>query len=80
MFPFGMAFQLSHFLPYALWFRSMQARHKGDAMSIHSTVFVLQSHMLLYPILLVATIIILCFAVSTFKSSSLFFSMAYFGE
>ena len=49
-------------------------------MSIHSTVFVLQSHMLLYPILLVATILILCFAVSTFKSSSWFISKAYFGE
>ena len=49
-------------------------------MSIHSTVFVLQCHMLLYPILLVATILILCFAVSTFKSSSWFISKAYFGE
>ena len=39
-------------------------------MSIHSTVFVLQSHMLLYLIVLVVTILICCFAVSTFKSSS----------
>ena len=39
-------------------------------MSIHSTVFVLQSHMLLYLILLVVTILIRCFAVSTFKSTS----------
>ena len=49
-------------------------------MSIHSTVLVLQSHMLLYAILLVATILILCFAVYTFKSSSCFISKAYFGE
>ena len=49
-------------------------------MSIHSTVFVLQSHMLLYPILLVVTILIRCFPVSTFKSSSWFISETYFGE
>ena len=48
-------------------------------MSIHSTVFVLQSHMLLYPFVSVATILILCFAVSTFKSSSWFFSKSIFG-
>ena len=39
-------------------------------MSTHSTVVVLQSHMLLYLILLVVPIFIRCFAVSTFKSSS----------
>ena len=39
-------------------------------MSIHSTVFVLQSNMLLYLILLAVTILIHCFAVSTFKWSS----------
>ena len=39
-------------------------------MSIHSTVLVLQSHMLLYLILLVVPILIRCFAVSTFQSSS----------
>ena len=49
-------------------------------MSKHSTVFVLQSEMLWYPFLLVATILILCFAVSTFKPSSWFISKAYFGE
>ena len=49
-------------------------------MSIHSTVFVPQSHVLLYLILLVVTILIRCFAVSTFKSSSRFSSKAYFGE
>ena len=65
MFSFDMVFKLSHFLPYPLGFQSMQARDKGDAISIHSTVFVRQSNMLLYPILLVATILILCFAVST---------------
>ena len=36
-------------------------------MSMKSTVFVLQSYMLLYLILLVVTILIHCFAVSTFK-------------
>ena len=39
-------------------------------MSMYSTVFVLQSHILLYLILLAVTILIRCFAVSTFKSSS----------
>ena len=39
-------------------------------MSIHSTVFVLQYHMSLYLILLLVTILIRSFAVSTFKSSS----------
>ena len=39
-------------------------------MPIQSTVFVLQSHMLLYLILLVVTILVRCFAVSTFKLSS----------
>ena len=36
-------------------------------MSIHHTVFVLQSHMLLYLIYLVITILIRCFTVSTFN-------------
>ena len=39
-------------------------------MPIHSTVFVLHSDMSLYFILLVIAILIRCFAVSTFKSSS----------
>ena len=49
-------------------------------MSIHSTVLVLQSHMLLYLILLVVTIFFCCFPVSTFKSSSSFISQTYFDE
>ena len=49
-------------------------------MSIHSTVFVLQSYTSLYLIHLVVTILIRCFAVSTFRSSSWFISETYFGE
>ena len=70
IFSFGIFFKVSHFLPYVPYFRSMQARYKGNTLSIHGTVLLLQSHMLFYLTLLVLRILIRYFAASTFKSSS----------